>query len=576
MRGLSWSFAEPLAAQEETPALMSRFLAFLVVMATLSASAIFAGQEEYERVELRVVAPAQDGRVRIDRGSNDGLELGVMVLFFPRSGGTFGGSLVELSERSATVELFDPEATVEGGTRGQALLPRTDSQGDATGPSDSSPAGEELSDLPWKQVAEDWNPSLPLLGRTRAVQPAQRRSRVLGRLYLSADTTVSSFENRSDSFFRLGQSLTYENPFGRGGGLRIDLEQNQRMLDLGEGDSENRAELRIDRLSYYFGGDRFRSLRLEGGRFLQNGLPEFGVLDGAELSYRLDNGDSIGASLGYMPDPNDNFESGEDFQLAAYYRWVADEDERLGLTGGYQKSLHKLGSDRDLFIAKMNYLPIDDWRLNTTVWADYYGGSDERSGFDLTQLLAQAQRSWKGGSGMSVSYDHRRFPEIERHEFQPLATDELFAARNDRLALRVWRPLSAKRKLHGHIAGWDDQEKSGADASMGLEMRDLWFDGGRTDITFFGNEGRFESTLGARLSLAHDESDGGWSLSYEASKADVQGGLLSPEDDLFQHRLYGRRDWYFAQGWSLSGTADVTLWDEENAWSLGFHIERSF
>ncbi len=546
----------------------------LVLSPLLVHGATASQGEEFERVDLRVISPPDGGRVRVDHGASDGLEVGVMVLFFPREGGTFGGTLIEVLERSAVVELLDPEAEVATGTKGQALLPRAAEEEQAE--EEQAAEAEQLEDLPWKNADADWRPSMPLLGRTRSVKPADRDSRITGRIWLSADSTFSSFEDRSDSFYRFGQDVSYENPFGQGGALEIDLEQNQRQLDLGDGDPDNRSEVRVDRLSYAFGGDRFRATRFEGGRFLSHGMPEFGVVDGAEVGHRLSNGDRIGASVGYLPEPGDNFESGEDFQLSTYSRWVADEDERFTISGGYQKTLHDEGSDRDLFVVKSHYLPIDDWRWHGTAWIDHYTGSDERSGVELTQAQLMAQRTWESGNGMTVSYDRRSFPEIEREEFGLVTGEELSAARHDRLSVRTWRHLSGDRKLHGHLAGWDDQEESGADGSIGLELRDFWIDEGRTDFTLFGNEGRYESIVGARIGLGRDDEDGSWWLSYEAAKADVQGGLLSSDDDLFQHKLHGRHDWYFDSGWILSGYADVFLWDEENAWSLGFHMQRSF
>src|SRR5215813_259492 len=53
------------------------------------------------------------------------------------------------------------------------------------------------------------------------------------------------------------------------------------------------------RLSYSIGGDRFAPDRIEVGRFLQYGMPEFGVLDGVEWDRRLAGGDSFGASVGF-------------------------------------------------------------------------------------------------------------------------------------------------------------------------------------------------------------------------------------------------------------------------------------
>ena len=89
----------------------------------------------------------------------------------------------------------------------------------------------------------------------------------------------------------------------------------------------------IQRLSYFQGGTRFSEKRWEAGRFLQHGMPEFGVLDGFEWTHRREGGDQFGASVGFMPQPDDDYESFADFQLAAYYLWVADHREELTIGG---------------------------------------------------------------------------------------------------------------------------------------------------------------------------------------------------------------------------------------------------
>ena len=527
---------------------------------------------DFERIELRVISAQNGQRIGVDHGSSDGLGVGDMVLFFPRDGGTFSGSVVDLSERGATVELHDRGVELALGTRGQALVSR------ASEP-EASPAAptEELADLPWSNLDEDWNQSMPLLTQSESVRPADRRKRVRGRVYAISDLRYTSFEDRRSDFTRFGQEVTYENPFGRGGGLQVDVEESNRLYSSKDGEGEQRNELRIDRLSYFYGGDRFDPTRVEGGRFLQDGMPEFGVIDGAEIGHRRENGDHFGISAGYMPEPFDNFQSGEDAQLAAFYRWVADEDERFSLAGGYQKSWHNDVGDRDLFLAKGRYLPEDAWQYQGTAWIDRSGANDEaKDNFSLTQAIAMAQRRWRSGNGLSVTYNRTTFPEIERQEFLTLAPAQLAHDHSDRLSLRAWRLLSEDRKLHGQVAGWSDEDADGADGELGLELRDFLIDEGRTDLTVFGTDGRFESILGARVTLSGEGAGGGWSLMYEASRVDVQGGLLSPGDDLFQHRLRANRDLYTDGGWVLSAYAESFLWDEEDAWLLGFHVQRSF
>ena len=55
-------------------------------------------------------------------------------------------------------------------------------------------------------------------------------------------------------------------------------------------------------------------------------MPEFGVLDGVEWSLRRPGGDRFGVSLGAMPEPNADHDTGQDLLLAAFYTWVDDVD----------------------------------------------------------------------------------------------------------------------------------------------------------------------------------------------------------------------------------------------------------
>ncbi|MFT5155117.1 MAG: hypothetical protein ACI841_005127, partial [Planctomycetota bacterium] len=392
---------------------MTLLRTLLVLLCCMTAAAQAQQVDDYERIDLRVISVQANGRVGVDHGSSDGLAVGDMVLFFPRDGGTFGGNVSEVNQRGASVELMDPGAELPLGTRGQALVPRARLQ-PAVEDTELQPAAPELLDLPWSNSDSEWSSTMPLLSNDETVRPEDRMRRIRGRLYMTADSRYTSFEDRLDSFYRVGQDLSFENPFGRGGGLNLDTEQNFRRYLAKDGDEEDRSELRIDRLSYSLGGTRFDPTRIEGGRFLQHGMPEFGVVDGAEIGRRLSNGDHVGASVGYMPDPLDNFETGEDLQVSAFYRFVADEGELFTLAGGYQKSFHEGDSDRDLFLAQVRYLPTDAWQFHGTAWIDHYGSGEDAKGaeFALTQAILLAQRRWTTGNGLSFTYNRSTFPEI--------------------------------------------------------------------------------------------------------------------------------------------------------------------
>ncbi|MEM7518981.1 MAG: hypothetical protein AAF368_18920, partial [Planctomycetota bacterium] len=348
-------------------------------------------------------------------------------------------------------------------------------------------------------------------------RPDQRKRTISGRAYLSFDAIRSSLDDRHDVFLRAGQDLLVQNPFGRGGQFHLDLEQNYRRAEIpGPGD-ENTSRLRIDRLSYAFGGDRFARDRYEVGRFLQYGVPEFGVLDGLEYGSRRDNGDRFGASLGFLPEPTPEQSTGRDFQLAAWYRWNFGEEERLSATAGYQKTLHDGNADRDLLLAKVEVLPVDDWRLYGTAWIDLYSSGDDAkgSGLGLTQVNLVALRQFDEGSSVDLSYRHLEFPELDRNEFLTVLDEQLADDHLDRVWLSGSKLSSPGRRLHGRVGGWADQDDAGGDIEGGYEFEDLIGQDSRADVTFFGGSAKFNRFFGTRLQYGQSTPVGRWNFLYE-------------------------------------------------------------
>ena len=60
---------------------------------------------------------------------------------------------------------------------------------------------------------------MPLLANIGAVRPEARGRRLTGRAWTTFDSIFGADGARSDTFFRVGTEVTYENPFGRGGAL---------------------------------------------------------------------------------------------------------------------------------------------------------------------------------------------------------------------------------------------------------------------------------------------------------------------------------------------------------------------
>jgi hypothetical protein len=517
--------------------------------------------------------------VVVDRGTRDGLALGDVVEFHPRGGRTYRGTVTDVRERSATVELHEDGFLPEPGTRGEVQVPASRLAPEETPtpetPPETPPAG---ADRPaWENADEGWRSDMPLLARVRGVTPEDRTPSMRGRVYVTADQIFATDDDRSDTYARVGGEMVYENPFGRGGTLHVDGEVDYQILHLPDDDDESGARLRLDRLSYAWGGSRYDEEGWEAGRFLQRGMPEFGVLDGVEWGQRLANGDRWGASLGYLPEPDPEMATAEDLQAAAYYHWVSDLTERFSLAAGYQKTLHNGDSDRDLLVTKARWAPERGWNAFGTAWIDFYGSGDDvkSAGVEVTQAIASVGHRWDSGNGIDLTYRRQLFPEIEREEFPFVDANELEDGHHDRLALDGWRWLSRRSRLHGGVGAWIDEDDSGGDAEIGMDVANLLLDASRTDITLFGQAGEFTTVLGARTATSRASADRHWSIFYELAHHHNQG-FGNDRDDILQHRLRGTRDFGLVHGWRVSCYVETMIWDDEGALMLGAYVQKDF
>lgn len=548
-------------------------------------------------VELRITSiVAQGTHVVVDRGRRDGLAVGDAVVFRPRQGGVRRGTVVRVDERSAVIEMRGSQAPPPPGTRGEAQIPRErraapdpkpepavpvwtgEDEGDSSAgqPEDPDAAPEHP---PWANSDSDWRPGMPLLGRVGMVRPEDRPQRTTGRVYFLADGTWTSESGRDDSLLRFGADLVQENPFGEGGTAYLDFELDRFEKNVPDFDGASDGGLRLDRASYAWGGTRYRPDRIEGGRFLQSGLAEFGVLDGVEWSRRRDNGDRYGFSAGLMPEPDADMNTGNDFQIAAWYRWVADATERFSVAGGVQKTWHEGAPDRDLLVLDTHYLPVaaDGWDAHATVWIDHYDSGDalKGAGFEVTQAFLNLGRRWEAGHGVDMTARRIRFPELLRNEYLPPTLAEIADDRYDRASVGGWRWTSEERQVHGEVGIWNDQIESGGDVEAGVLLRDLWHDDSDTDLTVYANQGQFAFTLGARLSHSWEVPDGRWLLAYEATNHHLDF-FSNDVDDLPGHRAQASRFLDLPSGWTLSFDGDVFTWDQDFAWSFGLQVQKSF
>ena len=541
---------------------MIRFPAALLALLVIAAGV--RAEDEDERVALRVISV---NPVVVDRGTRDGLAVGDGVTFLPRGGGTYGGVVIEVDERTAVIEMHDKKFLPEPGTRGEVRVPRkrfVDSEEPEKKKDEEDEEKKKPDHEPWKNRDEGWKPGSPLL-KDAPRHPRDRARDIAIRTYVNGDLTQDIDGDFENSLLRWGADVSVTNLFGLGGRIRFEGE----VAYLSDADEDSLGfDVLIRRLSYTWGGNRFSPMRWEVGRFLQHGMPEFGVLDGIEWSERREGGDRYGVSVGLMPEPDDDYESFNDFQIAVFYEWVADVREEFTVGVGFQKTWHNGASDRDLLIVKMRHIPKDGWRAHATVWIDF------GTGVEVTQAVASLTRSFAGGDGIEFTYTRILFPNLLRFEFLPVGAAEIANGHHDRLAADGWIRLSERGRLLGHLSGWTDEDSNGGAAEIGLEVTDLFLDHSRAEITLFGALAQFESLAGVRLAYGRTVGTGRWDVFYEIGNHH-QKGFPADRDDIVQQRLRASGSFVHSSGWDVSIYVEGVLWDEFS-WSVGFYLQKRF
>ncbi len=403
----------------------------LLLFLSLASHASAQGQM-FQRLPIRVLTAPKATQIEIDRGKRDRVKVGDLVVLFPRSGAVQHGSVKDVFARSARIEMRNVKFLPKPGMKGEVLVPKkrlqpvTKKAKGRVKKVTKNPAGEK-GDLPrkdpsaagkkkheWRNRDRNWKPGQRLLAGVRPQRPEDRMARVTGRMYSEAMLGHAGTQGTSNSFGRLGADIDYENPFGKGGEIELAGELDYRT----EQNDQAGFDVLLHRAAYTLGDSRFSRTRVSVGRFLQRGMPEFQVLDGFEVSRRLDNLDRFGFSAGFLPTPDDDYRTFTDFQVGAWYRWIADESERLTATAGLQKTFHYGRQDRDLLIAKIDSLSIESWSYHASAWVDFYFGDDrlKKSSVEVTQLLASAHRRYEDGSSLDLSLRHQRIPEMRRKE----------------------------------------------------------------------------------------------------------------------------------------------------------------
>lgn len=546
----------------------------------LMVPAVVAQGEGLDQLELRVSSLRPNGQCIVDRGKRDLVQSGDRVMLAPRNGQIVPGRVVEVEERTALVELIDPQSQVPVGTRGHVLLPKGRRPVPVAAPTEEPPAPPPATTPPKKRARragevvpdDEWEPGMPLLGMKRPPRPDERRATLNGRLYTSANL-VRTLDSWSNSFLTSGADFDVGNIDGKGGVLRFHGAFNAST----ETSERSGSDLRLFEFNYERGGTRQEPWRWQVGRFLHRDMPEFGILDGGEIGYRQEDGDRFGASIGWLPELDEDMESFADLQLAAWHVWNQDVAERVSFALGYQKSWHRFENDRDLVVLKGRYLPLEGWDLQGAVWIDFYTGRDnlKNKTVEVTRANLFASRRWVDQGGLEFFYDHEEYPEQIRRELpQRIQPQTLIDAHADRVSLQafVW---SGKTRWFTRLTGWVDEQRSGGAVDAGVETGSPFEDKGRLTLAAFQVQGLATNQIGLRVQHGGSCRGGRLDLLYELGFVHHES-FPNNRDDLLQHRLGGLWTTDLGAGWNATFYGDGTFWDSERSFGLGFYLQKNF
>ncbi len=539
-----------------------------------------AGPGAIIHVPVHVTAIA-GGSFYIDKGRSSGILPGDEVVLFPPGSGIVNAIVQTVSKSSSRCTLPTGATRINNNTRGEVLVPsqRLDRQQ----PTPSPLPGKSPEHPPWSSAIDGWDDSRPLLAPIHAGPREQRESEWYGRIFAQYLHTWNRNVARNQySLGRVGMAVWRENPFRRNGSFHLNGELNRRGIFLSNEADQIQSPGWINRLSYRWGEAEDEPWQVEVGRFLPNDFPEFGLLDGAAVTYRMNARNRVSVSAGLLPNPYPNLVTRDDFQIGVFYRWIADEEETLSSGIGFQKTWHKGTPDRDLLIHSFDYYPNDRFSVHSTVWCDLYDSHDrlEPAPVEITQAVVQPMYRPDPSRGIGVHLSYVRWPQLLRMEYGPFVNRDIIRGRVFRYGIFAWQQLGTHVRLDGRVDQWDDERADpGASWEGGISVRDWFYDRGEVSLAFFGTEGLYSTGPGGRLRLSRQFDWCYGSLSYEL--ADYQFGdqstafqLGSTVSGITQQYLRANFDFSLDHGKSISVFGDYRLGQYQNAFQAGVFFQK--
>lgn len=523
------------------------------------------------RLEMRVTSVA-GAAVYVDRGISDGLVDGDRVEFRLESGVLATGVVRSATANSARVELDPGSERPPTGARGEARVPDSRPGADV-----ARPAEPKVDHPPWTQPPEAWAKDRPLLAPAFGLPPEARAPNVHGRAWFRFDGSRTDGTGDTYGLFAVGTDATLENPFGDGGALRLDVEAFSRASDVDGGIDGDDSRLRLDRLSYSVGGTDDRPNQFLVGRFLQDAVPEFGLLDGVEWNRRTRGGTSFGASFGWMPEPSPDRASFEDLQAAVNVRQAFGPGNKAEIGVAWQSTWHRGDADRNLAVVEASVRPTERWTVRATAWVDLYDSSDtiKDEGFELTEARVAATWQANPESGMRAFVAERRIPELLRDEFLARRADDVRNSVLDRVGVGAWTHVTNSTRLDARLDGWRDEEDEGVTGEFGVGFEDLFGDATSLSAAISWADGTYSSGPGGRIqantAFGTTRASLGWHSSWYAQKD--YGG---EDDEIAQHAVFGALDLELSSAWDLSFVVDRSFGDGADGWTAGFLVQTRF
>jgi len=547
---------------------------FLAAVLLAPAADAAAARDQTIDLDVRVLVVRGDV-VEIDVGASSGAMPGDVVVLRPLGRAEVTGRVRTTRDKASVVYISGGTANISPGVPGVLRVPES-RLAPTIGDADGANTDEQIP-VAWSNQEGPWKTDAPLLAEVTSPLPAERTATWRGRGTLGTFLLVDNGAlPRTDRIGWFGLDLRGQNPFGRGGEFNVAFEvrANDLTYDDPELDGDSSAFLRVDRLSYAWGGTRDEPLRLEVGRFLSREFPELGFVGGLEASYRTDGGMRFGALSGFQPalDAERSFQDAPQVALWGAIPFGAEEQGDLGLA--LQKTWFEGEEDRDLIIGRGRWSD-GPWRFDASVWVDDYGAEDpgKSPGLELTEARAGLSRMIGARSGVRLDASRIRFPSLRRLTNQDLSEDRLANAAADTINLSAWMPAGRNGRWNARAGAWENEDDNGGWVEFG-HAHDLGGDAFRRwSIDAFLSNDPLNDVIGARGRISGGLRGGTWSLSLDVGSYD-RSQELNVDDEL-QSAIRAGWNGEVADRWFMQIDVTDRFGGEQSAYSLNLSLSRS-